>query len=536
MKIGIDLTFVRPDHKNGGTEAALKNLIKGIEQIRYQDSYRDMEFVYFIHRDIYEDYKVIFPNLKYHVYDMKGKHPVRMILFQTFVLPKLAKEELLDLLYFPTFQSGLRKKWPVKLIINPNDIQYCYYPEYFSFFKRIYYHIFYKNSLQKAECLIAISQYVKDCYLEHFAKDIFRKMKVIYVPIDFDDISEEVVEQLVGNEKKYILCINSLTKHKNLITLIRAFHKLGDSNLKLVIGGAAWNGANELQDYIEQNGLQDSVILTGRVSDGQLQYMYRNAKLFVTPSLYEGFGMTPIEAMVAECPVVSSKETSLYEVTKGMVTYYAPATDAEQLKDVMQKTLQRIDAGEYTKDYLQGLHEEVKRSYNKEIIAKQFLDTFLYGTNIPSENTQNVYARIFDYAKEQMDKQNNPSLRIQKQEFLASLGTEPKVVDITPLQRYDQESFANSLYLSLFQRMPSEEFQKTAAMLTNEQILKHAVKESSFATRGLKIKGYYYRKYKPGIKGKILAIASVVKNSVFLRKMAKKMPKGIQDKIRGMFA
>ena len=57
MRIGIDLTFIRPDHKNGGTESALKNLIKGIENICHLPKYQQMEFVYFIHRDIYDDYK-----------------------------------------------------------------------------------------------------------------------------------------------------------------------------------------------------------------------------------------------------------------------------------------------------------------------------------------------------------------------------------------------------------------------------------------------------------------------------------------------
>lgn len=376
MRIGIDLTFIRPDHKNGGTESALKNLIKGIENICHLPKYQQMEFVYFIHRDIYDDYKKMFPNLHYHVYDMKGTHPLRMVLFQTFFLPGLAKKEKLDIMYFPTFQTGLKKNWPVKLMINPNDIQYKYYPEYFSRAKRKYYDIFYKNSLKKASALIAISHYVKSSYEQFFQKEIADKMFVIYAPIDFSKKTCEVVESVKNEKGRFILCINSLTKHKNLITLLKAFEALDLDGQKLVIGGAAWNGANEIQEFISAHRMEDKVILTGRLTDAQLQYLYQNAKLFVTPSLYEGFGMTPIEAMAAECPVISSKETSLYEVTQGLVNYYEPATDADRLADVMKTTLQKIDHGEITKAHLQDLHRRVYDSYNTDAIARQYLELF----------------------------------------------------------------------------------------------------------------------------------------------------------------
>lgn len=376
MKIGIDLSFIRPDHKNGGTESALKNLIKGIENIRYETGYRDMEFIFFIHQDIYDDYKLLFPALNYRIYHTKGSHPVRMIWFQTFILPKLAKKEKLDLVYFPTFQTGLRKRWHIPLIINPNDIQYKYYPEYFSRFKRVYYDIFYRNSLRKATKLVAISNYVKSSYEEFFQKEIRDKMQVIYVPVDFHKAACEPVREVA--HIRYILCINSLTRHKNLLTLVKAFHMLNAEEYKLVIGGAAWNGANEIREYIESHELGDRIILTGRVTDGQLQYLYQNAELFVTTSLYEGFGMTPIEAMAAECPVISSKETSLYEVTQGLVTYYEPAEDSGKLAEVMQKMLQNADKERRDRhEYLQMLHQRVYDSYNQDDIARQYLDLFV---------------------------------------------------------------------------------------------------------------------------------------------------------------
>ena len=95
MRIGIDLSFIRPDHKNGGTEAVMKNLIKGFEELKSSGKITD-DFIYFIHRDIYEDYHKDFPNLVYRIYDTKLPHALRMIKFQTFDLPKLSAKEKLD--------------------------------------------------------------------------------------------------------------------------------------------------------------------------------------------------------------------------------------------------------------------------------------------------------------------------------------------------------------------------------------------------------------------------------------------------------
>lgn len=378
MKIGIDLSFIRPDHKNGGTEAVIKNLIKGFEVLAEQGKLED-RFIYFIHRDVYEEYQKKFPDLDYRVYDLGGSHALRTILFQTFILPGMVKREELDLLFFPTFQTGLRANWHVPLVVNPNDIQFKYYPEYFSRLKRVYYQLFYGNALKKADRIIMISRYVMSTYEQHFAKYVKGKMRLVYDPIDFSGAEREAtVEQVKDFEGKYILCINSVIKHKNLITLVKAFHLLRQQcnyDLKLVICGTKWNGTNEIFQYMEENHLQDSVILTGFLDDEQVQYLYNHARVFVTPSLYEGFGMTPVEAMAAGCPVVSSKETSLYEATMGMVRYYEPATDERALCDaILQELSQSADSREKREALCRN--KEAVRCYGKEKIAEKYLEVF----------------------------------------------------------------------------------------------------------------------------------------------------------------
>lgn len=561
MRIGIDLSFIRPDHKNGGTEAVMKNLIKGFEALKALGETED-EFLYFIHRDIYKDYHKMFPELTYRVYDIKGPHALRTIWFQTFYLPGLSEEEKLDLLYFPTFQTGLNNRWGMPLVVNPHDIQYKYYPEYFSSLKRVYFQVFYKNALKKADGVVAISRYVAGSYKKYFGRCVKGKLSLIYDPIDFKVEREEKVSALKGETGDFVLCVNSLAKHKNLITLVKAFHMLTKTSdvpnsLKLVIAGAEWNGANEIADYIEENHLQDRVVLTGFLTDGQLQYLYRHAKVFVTPSLYEGFGMTPIEAMAAGCPVISSKETSLYEVTMGRVSYYEPARDTEALCRAMSEMIS--GSGDLKEDMSAVLEENKKAvlRYSKEKIARQYIKLF-YETKHKNKRIKNsidagkrqkqlnsqsetnvrqdteIFGRLFDIVSEEASKNGAP-FGCARESFEASIGSAPKEVDLRPFSELEGKKFTDGIWLAFFQKLPDKQKGKSLEKKSKKEILNAAAGEGAFAIRDIKPLNSPYGDIKPGLKGRLLQGMSRVKSSIFLRQLAKKMPAGIQNRIRGLF-
>ncbi len=380
MRVGIDLSFVKANHKNGGTEAQVKNIIKGIVSLRETgETPEDFSLVCFIHRELYDEYRAYFPEVEFCVYDMPGGHAARTIRFQTTALAKLLKENNVDLLYFPTFQTGLKRHWDLPVTVNPNDIQFKYYPEYFSTAKRAYYQLFYTNALVKADRIVAISDYVMQTYRENFGKIVDKKITRIYTPVDlarFEACTED--DKVEGADGDFLLCVNSLTKHKNLITLVKAYEILVEKKRKenteendipkLVLAGPAWNGENEISEYITEHDLTEHVIVTGFLEEPQLAWLYRNAKVFVTPSLYEGFGMTPIEAMAANCPVISAKDTSLYEVTMGLATYYEPTTDPEALAKVIEAVL----SDPPTEEEIRKCKQAVQK-YRPERIAKQYL-------------------------------------------------------------------------------------------------------------------------------------------------------------------
>ena len=127
--------------------------------------------------------------------------------------------------------------------------------------------------------------------------------------------------------KNYLLHIGSFEKRKDLITLVKAFRLVDDPNLKLVLAGAQIiNGnsevLNEIKTFIVQNKLEDKVILAGYVSKEEASILYKNARIYVFPSLDEGFGIPILEALSFSLPVICSEIDVFKEVGGEYVEYF----------------------------------------------------------------------------------------------------------------------------------------------------------------------------------------------------------------------
>lgn len=168
-------------------------------------------------------------------------------------------------------------------------------------------------------------------------------ISVIYNSVDIKD-SPQKTKNCVNTTLKrpYILCVNALVPYKNIQTLLRAFALLSkEIKHDLVIKAsqtAFWT--NILKPLISELGIDDRVILIDRgFNDDEMAVLYEEADLFVSPSLMEGFGFTPIEAAMYEIPVITTRIPALYETTLGLLTYYEPATDYTALSDAMRNVI-----------------------------------------------------------------------------------------------------------------------------------------------------------------------------------------------------
>ncbi|MEA1891765.1 MAG: glycosyltransferase family 1 protein, partial [Campylobacterota bacterium] len=139
-------------------------------------------------------------------------------------------------------------------------------------------------------------------------------------------------------DERYILAVSSLNYQKNFHSLVKAFNLLGDNDIKLyLVGGINKNFAStELLSEIEQN---KNIIFKGRVDDDELIKLYSNATCFVYPSLYEGFGIPPLEAQACGCPVVCSNVASLPEVGGVDSVVYCDPYSVEDIKEKIKLVL-----------------------------------------------------------------------------------------------------------------------------------------------------------------------------------------------------
>jgi glycosyltransferase involved in cell wall biosynthesis len=145
----------------------------------------------------------------------------------------------------------------------------------------------------------------------------------------------------LGLDREFVLFVGTIEPRKNLRRLVDAFDQvLRATSLspKLVIaGGQGWL-MDDFAASIKQKGLEDRVCLTGYLQDEDLCTLYSSCAAFVYPSLYEGFGLPPLEAMACGCPVACSDRAALPEVVGGAARLFDPA-EPEAIADAVAEVL-----------------------------------------------------------------------------------------------------------------------------------------------------------------------------------------------------
>jgi len=203
-------------------------------------------------------------------------------------------------------------------------------------FKQAVYKGVNKHALRKSKRVIAISEYTKKdlLALTPVAPD---KIKVIYESADKITEAAKPVEAPGG--KRFIMYVGRPTPHKNLGFLINVFKQLqaGDPDLYLVLAGKKDSLYAAHEARVKQEGIPN-VLFTGFITDGELRWLYEHTACYVFPSLYEGFGLPGLEAMVHGAPVASSNATCLPEIL-GTAAHYFDPTDASGAAGVIHDVL-----------------------------------------------------------------------------------------------------------------------------------------------------------------------------------------------------
>ena len=236
-------------------------------------------------------------------------------------LPRLAGKHKVDLLHQPCFSAPFIFKGPV--VITIHDIISILFPENIPFASRMFYSKWMPFSYRKATKIITISHSTQNDIVR-VLKIPKEKITVIHNGVDEKfkiKVSAGKIKEVKAKYKipgDYILHIGTLEPRKNLGFLIDAFSKAiadrKNQSLNLVVTGKRGWYFEDLFEKVAKLGLKEKVIFTGYVDEDDKAALYQGARIFAFPSLYEGFGLPPLEAMVSGIPVISSDTSSMPEV------------------------------------------------------------------------------------------------------------------------------------------------------------------------------------------------------------------------------
>lgn len=184
-----------------------------------------------------------------------------------------------------------------------------------------------------------------------------------------------IIARLGVQPQKFFLYVGSRTKNKNLSVAVRAVQLLDRVDVPLVIVGG--DNSKVFQDNSADGAT--GLLLAGRLTDSEIAALYAQASAFVFPSLYEGFGVPPLEAMLFGCPVIASKADAVVE-TCGDAAAYFDANDADALKQLM---LERLAAGAIS-DQERMRQQDRVAFYSWKKSAKALLDHLAGPANVAS--------------------------------------------------------------------------------------------------------------------------------------------------------
>lgn len=305
--------------------------------------------------------------------------------YENFYFPNYIKENNIDLHHIPQNGIGMTNEYKTNCIVTIHDLIPYLMPEtvgkgYLQRFLRDM-----PNIINQAKGIITVSEYSKKDILRFF--NGFPADKIFVTPLaanssfkPLDKLScKKYIRETFNINNPYILYIGGFSTRKNVKELILAFNKI-KKDLKiphtLLLGGAVKDEGQKLVKLVQELNIEDSVIFTGFINSEDLPILYNAAEAFVYPSLYEGFGLPPLEAMSCKTAVITSNLTSIPEVTSNTASLINPFD-----KDELAKSLVNILN-----------NEELKNS----LALKGYKRSLQFSWRHTASNTLKAYESIFN--------------------------------------------------------------------------------------------------------------------------------------------
>ena len=317
MNIAVDGRVLQG--KTTGIGKYVDQVLSALSKIDKENSY----YIFFNYKDISEvkNYGQNFQNVKV---------PFFKIILEQIWFPVLFRKYKIDLYFSPNHVLPIIKNSQTVVVIH--DLAHLYFPQSLPKKAFWYYQTFIPGSLKRADRIIAISESTKSDIVKFFDIES-EKIKVLYPGVEKKKFEAKIskehrkkIRNKLNLSNDYLLTIGIFEFRKNYQRLIQAFNNIAKRfpELKLVMAGPKSKDFPNIQRLVQQYNLSDRVIFPGYLRQEEIITLYQEAKLFVFPSLYEGFGIPPLEAMAAGTPVVASCTSSIPEVVGNAAVLFDP--------------------------------------------------------------------------------------------------------------------------------------------------------------------------------------------------------------------
>jgi glycosyltransferase involved in cell wall biosynthesis len=382
MRIGIDArTILNPEKGEAiGVGHYTYQLIKNLLELDKQNEYVLFFDFHVREKDVKKFSK---PNVKIKFYPCSDYKKYLPGDYSEILGTAILNKEKLDVLHVTSPHSRIPMGYRGKSIVTFHDLSIYRIPQCYPKVSSTKERAVYSLMSGKADKIIAVSQSTKKDVEEIF-KIPSEKIKVIYSGLDKRFLEESKIDgqkvlEKYGITKKYILFLGTLEPSKNIARLLEAFAKFKEISkgnnpkfeYQLILAGKRGWLSKEYPQIIKDLGIGKDVIFTGYIIGDELVPLFKNAQFFVMPSLYEGFGMTILEAFATGTLAIVSEVSSLPEIA-GDAAYFINPLSVKEITEALLKFSQ--DENLRNEYKLKGLEQVKKFDWQKT--ARETLDVY----------------------------------------------------------------------------------------------------------------------------------------------------------------
>lgn len=335
MRIGLNLLYLIP-RVVGGTETYAVSLIRAMAS-----EFPDNDFIVFLNQEAsklaFGEMKNLFPV----VCPIYAESRFKRYLFEQIVFPRIVKQHSIEVLHSLGYVGPFRVACPH--VVTIHDMNYVVHGEGMNLFRKKLLKYFVEKTADRCGHVITVSNASRFDILRYMRLPE-AKVSVVYEAAS-DDIRplskqncDDVMSQY-GIRSPYIAALSSTSRHKNIVRLICVFADISkEIDCDLVLIGYLPKGSKILS-LVDTLQIKDRVHVTGFIARYELSALLQKARLFVFPSMYEGFGLPLLEAQKLGVPVVCSDRASLPEIANGTAMQFNPESERE-MRSAIIKCLQ----------------------------------------------------------------------------------------------------------------------------------------------------------------------------------------------------